>query len=142
MSIPISKFIPPSLPHLAIHMFVLHNCVSVSTLQIRSSIPFFCASQGMLMVQITANAEDITNLKPRGFHIKPRGFDPWVKKSPWRRAWQLTPVLLPGEFHGQRCLAGYSPWGRKESNTTERTQHAHTHTSFLDITYMSYILMQ
>ena len=48
--IPISKFIPPCLPHLAIHMFVLHICVSVSTLQIRSSIPFFWASQVVLMV--------------------------------------------------------------------------------------------
>ena len=41
---------------------------------------------------------------------------------PWRRAWQPTPVFLPGESHGQRSLAGYSPWGRKESDTAE----AHT----------------
>ena len=37
---------------------------------------------------------------------------------PWRRKWQPTPVFLPGEFHGQRCLAGYSPWGHKELDTT------------------------
>ena len=37
------------------------------------------------------------------------GFDPWVGKIPWRRAWQPTPVFLPGESHGQRSLAGYSP---------------------------------
>jgi len=36
-------------------------------------------------------------------------FDPWVRKIPWRRKWQPTPVLLPGESHGQRNLAGYSP---------------------------------
>ena len=42
------------------------------------------------------------------------GFDLWVGKMPWRREWQLIPVFLPGEFHGQRSLAGYSPWGRKE----------------------------
>ena len=36
------------------------------------------------------------------------GFDPWVGKIPWRREWHPTPVLLPGEFHGQRSLAGYS----------------------------------
>ena len=36
-------------------------------------------------------------------------FHPWVRKIPWRRAWQPTPVLLPGESHGQRSLAGYSP---------------------------------
>ena len=34
------------------------------------------------------------------------GFSPWVRKIPWRRKWQPTPVLLPGEFHGQRTLAG------------------------------------
>ena len=49
---------------------------------------------------------------------RPR-FDPWVGKIPWRRKWQPTPVLLPGKFHGQRILVGYSPWGRKESNMTE-----------------------
>ena len=39
------------------------------------------------------------------------GFDPWVGKSSCRRAWQPTPVFLSGESHGQRSLAGYSPWG-------------------------------
>jgi len=42
-----------------------------------------------------------------------RLFDSWVGKIPWRRKWQPTPVFLPGESHGQRSLAGYSPWGRK-----------------------------
>ena len=46
-------------------------------------------------------------------------FDPWVGKIPWRRGWQPTPVFLPGESHGQRSLAGYSPWDHKESDTTE-----------------------
>ena len=49
------------------------------------------------------------------------GFDPWVGKIPWRRAWQLTPVFLPGESHGQRSLAGYSSRGHKESDMTEAT---------------------
>ena len=40
-------------------------------------------------------------------------------KIPWRRAWQPTPAFLPGESRGQRSLGGYSPWGRKESDTTE-----------------------
>ena len=39
--------------------------------------------------------------------------DPWVRKIPWRRAWQATPVFLPGEFHGQRSLVGYSPGGHR-----------------------------
>ena len=47
-------------------------------------------------------------------------FDPWVRKIPWRRECLLTPVFLPGEFHGQRSLAGYSPWGNKVWDMTER----------------------
>ena len=39
--------------------------------------------------------------------------DLWVRKVPWRRKWQLTAIFSPGESHGQRCLEGYSPWGRK-----------------------------
>ena len=53
------------------------------------------------------------------------GFDPWIGKIPWRRAWQPTPVFLPGKPHGQRSLAGYSPQGHKESDTTEVTQLTH-----------------
>ena len=42
----------------------------------------------------------------------------------WRGKWQPTPVLLPGKSYGQRSLVGYSPWGRKESDTTEQ-RHFH-----------------
>ena len=49
--------------------------------------------------------------------------DTWVRKIPWRRAWQPTPVFLPGESNGQRILVGYSPWGREESDTTVATEH-------------------
>ena len=60
-------------------------------------------------------------------------FNPWVKKIPWGRKWQLTPVFLPGKSHGQRSQAGYSPWGHKESDTTEKINtythiHIYTHT--------------
>ena len=41
-------------------------------------------------------------------------------KDPWRREWQTTPVFLPGDSHGQSSLVGYSPWGRTESDMTER----------------------
>ena len=50
-----------------------------------------------------------------------RGFDLRVGKIPWRRAWQPSPVFLPGESHGERRLAGYSPWGHKESDMIEAT---------------------
>ena len=48
------------------------------------------------------------------------GFNPSAGKSPWRRKWQPTPVFLPGKSHGQRSLAGCSPWGGKESDMTEQ----------------------
>ena len=53
------------------------------------------------------------------------GFHPWVGKILWRREWQPTPVFLFEEFQGQKSLEGYSPCGRKESDTTERLVHTH-----------------
>ena len=47
------------------------------------------------------------------------GFDPWFRKIPWRRAWQPTPVFLPGESHGQRSLVGYNPWSCTELDMTK-----------------------
>ena len=41
--------------------------------------------------------------------LKRHRFNPWVGKIPWRMTWQPTPVFFPGEFHGQKSLAGYSP---------------------------------
>ena len=58
--------------------------------------------------------------------VKRHGFHPWVRKSPWRREWQLTPVFLLGESYGQKSLVGYSPWGRKDSDMSEATEHSHT----------------
>ena len=54
---------------------------------------------------------------------KRHGFNPWVGRIPWRRAWQPTPVSLSRESHGQKSLEGYSPWGHKESYTTEQLTH-------------------
>ena len=48
-------------------------------------------------------------------------FDPWVRKIPWRRKWQSTPMFLPSKSHGQRILMGYSLWGCKELDMTEHT---------------------
>ena len=58
---------------------------------------------------------------------KRHGFDPWVGKIPWRRAWQPTPVFLPGESHGQRSLVGYSPQGGKSQTQLKQiTMHVQT----------------
>ena len=63
-----------------------------------------------MIKNLPANARDVR-----------RGFDPWVQKIPWRKAQQPTAVFLPGESHGQRSLAGYSPQGHKELDRTEVT---------------------
>ena len=58
------------------------------------------------------------------------GFDPWVGKIPWRRECQPTLVFLPGESYGQKSLAGYNPWGRKEWDTTERLHFHFFHLAY------------
>ena len=56
-------------------------------------------------------------------------FDPWVRKIPWRRAWQPTPVFLPGESHGQSSLLRYSPQGCRVRHNWSNLAHMHTSTS-------------
>ena len=53
------------------------------------------------------------SVKESTCQYREHGFHPWVRKIPWRRKWHPTLVFLPGEFHGQWSLVGYSPWGRK-----------------------------
>ena len=67
------------------------------------------------------------------------GFDPWVGKIPWSRKWQPTPVVFPGEFHGERSLAGYSPRGCRELDMTEHacTRDPDTVASLQGLVYRS-----
>ena len=83
----------------------------------KGSLKHLGASQVPLVKNLPANARD----------SRP-GFEPWVRKISWRRKWQSAAVFLPGKFHGQRSLAGYSPWGHKE---WDRTKHIHIHTKHL-----------
>ena len=76
----------------------------------------FCTSQAALVVKNSLPMQETQEMQVRS----------WVRKIPWRRAWQPTPVSLPGETHGQRSLAGYSPWGRRESDMTEAAEHTCT----------------
>ena len=73
-------------------------------------------------------AQMVKNL--RAVQEKPE-FDLWVGKILWRRESQSTPVFLPGEFHGQRSLAGYSPgvtYSRTQLSNTHIHINTHTHT--------------
>ena len=49
-------------------------------------------------------------------------FHPWIRKIPWKREWQPTPVFLPEKSHRQRTLTSYSPWGCKESDIATKQQ--------------------
>ena len=73
-------------------------------------------TQHLNYIWVSLVAQTVKNLPA----MQETWFDPWIGKIPWRRKWPPTPVFLPGEFHGQRSLVGYSPWGRKESDMTER----------------------
>ena len=94
-------------------LFLPRVCNSkIITLSMRKGFP--CGSAGK---ESACNAGDL-------------GLIPGLGKIPWRRAWQPTPVLLPGVSHGQRSLAGYSPWGHKELGMTERLSMSHSGVRF------------
>ena len=58
-------------------------------------------------------------VKASAYNVRDLGSIPGLERSPWRRERLPTPIFLPGEFHEQRSLAGYSPWGHKELDMTE-----------------------
>ena len=67
--------------------------------------------------------------------MQEQAFNPWVRKIPWNRKWQPTPVFLLGEFYRHRSLEGYTPWCHRESDMTEHLSPcahtcAHTHTRY------------
>ena len=73
--------------------------------------PFSCRVRGASVVALTVKI---------CLQCGRSGFYPRIGKNPWRRKWQPTPVFLPGEFHGQRNLVGYNPWGCKGSDSTDQ----------------------
>ena len=79
-----------------------------------------CSCLTMLCSAASQVALAVKNLPANVRDAKRLRFDPWLGKIPWGRKWQPTPVFLPGKFHRQRSLAGYSPWGHRESDTTEQ----------------------
>ena len=78
----------------------------------------------------------------QGRRCRRRRFDYRVRKIPWKTKWQPTPVFFPGKAHGQRSLAGYSPKGHKELDTTERLCiHAKTNKEYLRFMFREYLNM-
>ena len=84
-----------------------------------SSLPL-CAAISPPPLIIDTHRFSGSDSKELAYQCRTLGFDPWVRKIPWRREWQPTPAFSPGESHGQRSLAGYSSCGHKELDTTER----------------------
>ena len=86
-------------------------------------LPWSISKNDALIMSLYDFAGDTSGKEPayQCRRLKRCGFDHWVGKVPWRSKWQPTPVFLPGEFHGQSSLVGYSPWGHKDSDTTEAT---------------------
>ena len=79
---------------------------------------------GLALVQINGLPKWLSG-KDFACQCRRQGFDPCVGKIRWRRAWQPTPVFLPGESQGQGSLVDYNPWGHKESDTAEQlSMHA------------------
>ena len=68
------------------------------------------------MVQCTSLVAQMVKNLPA---MQETRLDPWISKIPWRKEWQLTPVFLPGEFHGQKSLVGFDPRGCKGLDMTE-----------------------
>ena len=110
----------PSYSHLVLsdhwRLPFLNNEESLRTLVVYMYIYVYTHTRKWLVAQMVKNLPKCGRL----------GFDPWVKQIPWKRNWQPIPVILPGESHGHRSLAGYNPWGRKKSATTEWLTHTHT----------------
>ena len=102
--------------------------------------PYYGFLVAQLVKKTTCNVEDLGSIPGLGrrlwgipwwlrwwricLQFRRLRLNPWIRKIPWRREWQPTPVFLPGEFHGQRSLVGYNPWDRKELDMTEQLTHA------------------
>ena len=92
----------------------------------------YSSQQALLLFSRNYNRDSqvtlvIKNLSANaGGRYKRGRLNPWAWKIPWRRAWQLTPMFLPGKSHGQRSLAGYNPWGLKVRHDWSNLAHTHT----------------
>ena len=98
---------PGGLPSMGSHR-VRHNWID---------LPAAAAATILIIETVGFPGGSVVNCPPASAGNRRCGFDPWVRKIPWRRKWHPTPVFLPGESHGQRSLSGYSPWGPQKSQT-------------------------
>ena len=96
-------------------------------------IPVYCEriiTVALISISLTTHGLPLLLNKESCLQCWRAEFDPWVGKIPWRRERLSLPVFWPGEFHGQRILMGYSPWGHKESDRAQ----------WLSLTHLVYLL--
>ena len=93
-------------------MFIINLTIKVKfktiTENVSCGLKFLTFQQGQLLIYELQSSQVVLVVKNL-LTCSRNGFDPWVREITWRRAWQPTPVFLPGESHGQRSLVGYSP---------------------------------
>ena len=107
--------------HLALDLFSPCLFLRVSMRNVKGNLNIRCS---MSQLNVPSLLNLTASLVTQVVKNLPAMQETWVRsldwEDPWRKTWQPTPVFLPREFHGQRSLMGYSPWGHKESDTTER----------------------
>ena len=89
-------------------MYNLQNFVILSKV-----LSFYCSKHRTCLISNNSSSSWWFIGKESTCQYRSCRFDPWVKKISWRRKWKPTPIFLPGKFHGQRRLVGYSPWSCK-----------------------------
>ena len=102
----------------------VEHLISGSSAFLKSSLNIWKCTVHVLLMPCLENFEHYfasmwDECKRICLSVQETWFNSWVRKIPWRRKWQPTPVLLPRKSHGQRSLVGYSPWGSKELDMTE-----------------------
>ena len=101
-------------------LFTLPPCVWHTLAFFRGQTLQLHAGSAALVPLFSDRTSLVTHMVNICLQFRRPGFNPWVGKISWRRKWQPTIVFLPGKSHGRRNLVGYSPWGCKEWDTTER----------------------
>ena len=104
------------------------SVTNTHSIALQCYISFCCGGNQLLNIHISPPfwASLPLLLPTRHFKLMNLGFPIYMSwEDPWGREWQPTPLFLPGEPHGQRCLAGYSPWGQRQTRLKGLSMHVY-----------------
>ena len=99
-----------------------NTCVEGERKNIKDDRKFSVWAMGRVILPRIKKSKWWLSGKDSSCRCRRHGFNPWVRKVPWRRKWQPTPVFFPGKSHGQRSLVGYSPWDHKRAGHDSGTK--------------------